>query len=185
MGNYGSQARLSKEDIEFIKLRTRFDEVTIKEWFQEFRKVSPSGKLKPMKFASMYSDFFPHGNANQFCYHVFRVFDIDHNGFVDFKEYMISIDVIVGGTAEEKVKWAFKLYDVDGNGIIDPAETFEVVKAILAIVSPSCKDARSRARKIFQIIDENEDGVLTQSEFVKCCLKNNEITRMLVPVEVM
>ena len=137
MGNYGSHARLSREDIKFITKRTRFDENTIKEWFEEFKKVSPSGKLKPIKFASMYSDFFPHGNANPFCDHVFRVFDIDHNGFVDFKEYMLSIGVIVGGTPEEKVKWAFKLYDVDGNGIIDPSETFEVVKATLAIVSPN------------------------------------------------
>ena len=34
------------------------------------------------------------------------------------------MDVIVGGTPKEKVKWAFKLHDVDGNGIIDPSETF-------------------------------------------------------------
>ena len=185
MGNYGSQARLSRADINYIKQRTRFSENTIKEWFEEFRKVSPSGKLKPVKFARMYStDFFPLGNADQFCDHVFRVFDIDHNGFVDFKEYMISIDVIVGGSAEEKVKWAFKLYDVDGNGIIDPEETLEVVKAILAIVSPNSKDAKTRAHNIFKTIDENADGVLTQSEFLKCCLKNNTITKLLVPVEV-
>ena len=95
---------------------------------------------------------------------------------------MLSIGVIVGGTPEEKVKWAFKLYDVDGNGIIDPSETFEVVQAILAIVSPDSKDARRRARNIFKTIDENADRVLTQSEFVKCCLKNYKITRLLVPV---
>ena len=77
MGNYGSQARLSRADIKFIKHRTIVDEETIREWFEEFKKVSPSGKLKPIKFASMYSDFFPHGNANKFCDHVFRVFDID------------------------------------------------------------------------------------------------------------
>ena len=44
------------------------------------------------------------GNANKFC--VFRVFDIDHNGFVDFREYMLASGVIVGSTP-----------DVDGNGI--------------------------------------------------------------------
>ena len=59
---------------------------------------------------------------------VFRVFGIDQNGFVDFKKYMLSIDVIVRGTPEEKVKWAFQLYDVYENGIIDPSVTIEVVQ---------------------------------------------------------
>ena len=63
------------------------------------------------------------------------MFEIDQNGFVDFKEFMLAMDVIVGGTPKEKVKWAFKLHDVDGNGIIDPSETFEVVKAIHAMSS--------------------------------------------------
>ena len=77
-----------------------------------------------------------------------------------------------------------KLHDVDGNDIIDPSETFEVVKAILAIVSPNSKDARCRARNISKTIDENSDGVLTQSEFVKCCLKNDKLTMLLVPVQI-
>ena len=97
---------------------------------------------------------------------------------------LLAIGVIVGGTPEEKVKWACKLYDVDGNGIIDPSETFEVGKAILPIVSPDSKDVRRRARNLFKTIDENVDGVLTQSEFVRCCIKNNKITRLIVPVEI-
>ena len=29
--------------------------------------------------------FFPNGNAEEFCDHVFRTFDRDKNGFIDFK----------------------------------------------------------------------------------------------------
>lgn len=33
----------------------------------------------------MYKMFFPSGNAVEFCDHVFRTFDMDRNGYIDFK----------------------------------------------------------------------------------------------------
>ena len=56
----------------------------------------------------MYKLFFPSGNAEQFCDHVFRTFDTDKNGFIDFKEFLLAIDVTSAGTPEEKLKWAFR-----------------------------------------------------------------------------
>lgn len=37
MGCLGSKDRLSKEDMEFLKTHTRYDEVTIKEWYKGFK----------------------------------------------------------------------------------------------------------------------------------------------------
>lgn len=45
----------------------------------------PNGKLTPVKFVDMYKMFFPSGNAEEFCDHVFRTFDMDKNGYIDFK----------------------------------------------------------------------------------------------------
>lgn len=45
----------------------------------------PNGKLTPAKFVDMYKMFFPSGNAEEFCDHVFRTFDMDKNGYIDFK----------------------------------------------------------------------------------------------------
>jgi len=33
----------------------------------------------------MYKMFFPSGNAEEFCDHVFRTFDMGKNGYIDFK----------------------------------------------------------------------------------------------------
>ena len=44
----------------------------------------PNGRLTPAKFVDMYKMFFPNGNAEEFCDHVFRTFDMDKNGFIDF-----------------------------------------------------------------------------------------------------
>lgn len=53
----------------------------------------PSGRLTPAKFVDMYKMFFPNGNAEEFCDHVFRTFDRDKNGFIDFK---VSRDLLLG-----------------------------------------------------------------------------------------
>ncbi|XP_063605058.1 neuronal calcium sensor 2-like [Penaeus indicus] len=85
MGCFGSKEKLSKEDLEFLKTHTRYDEQMIKEWYKGFRQDCPSGRLTPDKFVDMYKMFFPSGNAEEFCDHVFRTFDMDKNGYIDFK----------------------------------------------------------------------------------------------------
>jgi len=37
--------------------------------------------------------FFPNGNAEEFCDHVFRTFDMDKNGFIDFNAEMAAFKV--------------------------------------------------------------------------------------------
>lgn len=37
MGCFGSKEKLSKEDLEFLKQHTRYDEQMIKEWYKGFR----------------------------------------------------------------------------------------------------------------------------------------------------
>lgn len=37
MGCFGSKDRLSKEDMDFLKSHTRYDETTIKEWYKGFK----------------------------------------------------------------------------------------------------------------------------------------------------
>lgn len=50
----------------------------------------PNGRLTPAKFVDMYKMFFPSGNAEEFCDHVFRTFDMDKNGYIDFKVSIFS-----------------------------------------------------------------------------------------------
>ena len=56
----------------------------------------------------IYSKCFPAGNAEEFCVHVFRTFDTDRNGTIDFKEFLLAIDVTSSGSPEEKLNWAFR-----------------------------------------------------------------------------
>ncbi|XP_031638085.1 neuronal calcium sensor 2 isoform X2 [Contarinia nasturtii] len=186
MGCLGSKDRLTKEDMEFLKSHTRYDEVTIKEWYKGFKQDCPNGRLTPAKFVDMYKMFFPSGNAEEFCDHVFRTFDMDKNGYIDFKEFLLAIDVTSSGTPEEKLKWAFRMYDVDGNGVIDIQEMTKIVQAIYDMLGACSSNrpadsAEERAKNIFAKMDENNDGQLTQDEFLKGCLQDEELSKMLAP----
>ena len=41
--------------------------------------------------------------------------------------------------------------------------------------------AEEKAKNIFSKIDENSDGRINEEEFLRNCLKDEEICRMLVP----
>ena len=71
--------------------------------------LNSSGVLKPKEFIRMYEKFFPANDANMFAENVFRNFDADKNGSIDFTEFMIAIDVTSSGSPREKLMWAFRL----------------------------------------------------------------------------
>ena len=166
---------LSDENLEFLKSYTRYDEATIKEFHKSFIKDCPNGQLTPDKFIDLYKMFIWRGNAEQYCEHVFRTFDIDQNGVIEFDEFLLAIHVNSAGTAKEKLTWAFRMYDVDGNGVIDPEEMLKVVRAIYDM------HAYERARKIFCRMDVNRDGQLTKEEFLRGCLEDDEMSKLLTP----
>lgn len=60
----------------------------------------------------VYKVFYPQGKAEKFCNHVFKVFDTDGSGLIDFKEFLIAISITAQGDATKKLVLAFKMYDV-------------------------------------------------------------------------
>jgi len=190
MGQKNSVGRLSKQDVDFLKVNTRYDENTIEEWYKGFMSDCPDGKLTPTSFMKIYSKCFPQGNAGEFCDHVFRTFDSDKNGFIDFKEFLLAIDVTSSGSPEEKLNWAFSMYDVDGNGWIDLKEMTNIVKSIYKMMGPNqiaaaqqqgFETPEQRAEGIFKRMDINADGKVTRQEFVRCCLVDQKLIELLTP----
>ena len=84
----------------------------------------------------MYERIMPEGNTKFFVDQIFRIFDQDENGYIDFtvrlvssdknciflietlQEFMIATDMTTSGTPEEKLRWAFQIYDKDRSGEI-------------------------------------------------------------------
>ncbi len=117
---------MSKEILEDLKLNTKFSEDELSQWYENFQKQCPSGRITPDEFKKIYERFFPDSDAATYAQHVFRSFDTNDDGTLDFKEYIIALHMTSTGKTERKLEWAFSLFDVDKNGYITKSEVAEI-----------------------------------------------------------
>jgi len=80
--------------------------LTKEQFIKVYKVISKKLNFQEIKF---FQDFFPSGSAEGFCEHVFRTFDTDNSGFIDFKEFLLAINVTSSGTPEQKLEWAFRV----------------------------------------------------------------------------
>ena len=62
------------------------------------------GFLTVKSFKKIYSKIFPRGNAGTFAENVFRVFDHNGDGRIDFREFIIAMSISMKGSVEEKAR---------------------------------------------------------------------------------
>lgn len=134
MGNTKSSA-LSKELLEDLKSNTKYTEAELCTWYQSFLKECPGGKISKEQFEGIYASFFPNADPTEYARHVFRSFDTNADGTLDFKEYIVALHLTSGGKTLQKLEWAFALYDVDGNGTISKNEIHEIVRVLKLLSS--------------------------------------------------
>ena len=107
---------LRPHDMQFCVERTKFAEEKIVAWFKRFRKAffrphvdesnprfrkeCPDGRLTRHHLRALFQKVFPDGNASKITSHVFRIFDSDGNDFLDFKEFLMAIDIANRDTGE-------------------------------------------------------------------------------------
>lgn len=127
MGNSKSGA-LSKEILDDLKLNTKYTEEELCAWYTTFLKECPTGRITKEQFEGIYASFFPDADPTAYARHVFRSFDTNADGTLDFKEYIVALHLTSSGKTLHKLEWAFALYDVDGNGTISKNEVQEIVR---------------------------------------------------------
>ena len=62
---------------------------------------------------------------------LFKVFDRDDSGGIDFQEFLTGMALIYRGTIEEKKKFLFEMYDLDGDGVVTREELYSYFNAII------------------------------------------------------
>ncbi|EFR00473.1 neuronal calcium sensor 1 [Nannizzia gypsea CBS 118893] len=179
------QSKLSPSQLEELQRSTHFDKKELQQWYKGFLKDCPSGTLTKEEFQKIYRQFFPFGDPSSFANYVFRVFDADGSGMIDFKEFICALSVTSRGKMEDKLDWAFQLYDIDGDGKISYEEMLAIVEAIYKMVGsmvklPEDEDTpEKRVQKIFRMMDKDENGSLDISEFKEGSKRDETIVSAL------
>ncbi|GAA5891861.1 hypothetical protein JCM3775_004178 [Rhodotorula graminis] len=180
-----SQSKLSPEDLHDLQKTTYFDKKELQQWYKGFTKDCPSGQLNQEEFARIYKQFFPFGNPKSFAEHVFKVFDKNNNGTIDFREFIAALSITSRGKLDEKLQWAFQLYDINNDGLITYDEMLKIVQSIydmtgeMVKLPPDEDTAEKRVNKIFALMDLNHDHQLTFEEFKEGSKKDPTIVQAL------
>ncbi|KAI5244964.1 neuronal calcium sensor 1 [Aureobasidium subglaciale] len=182
---HNSQSKLSQQELSDLQKATHFDKKELQQWYKGFLKDCPSGMLTKEEFQKIYKQFFPFGDPSSFADYVFNVFDADKSGSIDFKEFICALSVTSRGKMEDKLDWAFQLYDIDGDGQISYNEMLAIVEAIYKMVGsmvklPEDEDTpEKRVRKIFRMMDKDENGSLDMEEFKEGSKRDETIVSAL------
>ncbi|XP_067305099.1 recoverin 2 [Pseudorasbora parva] len=179
MGNSKSSA-MSKEILEDLKLTTKFTEEELSQWYENFQKQCPSGRITPEEFKKIYERIFPESDAASYAQHVFRSFDTNDDGTLDFKEYIIALHMTSTGKTERKLEWAFSLFDVDKNGYITKSEVADICQAIFKLIPKEAQEdlpedantPEKRADKLWSYFNKKDNERLAEGEFIQGVLDN-------------
>jgi len=170
---------------------THFSRPELKRLYRAFKAEAPTGLITEETFRNMYSQFFPKGAANgsQYPRYVFNSLVQDQSGALGFEDIVLVLSDLCRGSADKKLRWAFHIYDIDGDGVISRSELEDVALSINELTGETgtptadpvvhSSAVRLWVDRIFQKMDLNDDGVISQEEFLSVCLQDEDISRSL------
>lgn len=145
----------------------------------------PKGVLDKKKFTQVYKEFFPQGKAEKFSAELFKLFDTDHSGKIDFQEFLVAISVSSSTDLRKKLQMAFDLYDTNDNGRIERKEMEKIIVAIYDLMGETSRkgenDPKERTAAIFKKMDTNYTNTIDSHEFVEGCLSDPFLMKLLNP----
>jgi Ca2+-binding EF-hand superfamily protein len=91
---------------------------------------------------------------------LFNLFDDDHSGTIDFKEFVIGLSMISSSSpGEETIEMAFKALDVDGNGKIRKPELMKLLSKCFNTIT------EEEITHLFDTMDEEHQGFIDHGRF--------------------
>lgn len=172
------------EGIDGLMRKTKFTRTEIQRMYRGFKNDCPNGYADVETFKKIYSQFFPHGDSDQYAGLVFNAFDMYKRGKLSYENFVIRLSTALHGSQEDKLKWMFYLYDVDGDGVISKEDLNVVVSAVHNLIGPSSGPGNGMAIdkqvvRIFEILHKSENGYITQDVFIDNCANDECISQSL------
>merc|ERR1712112_777061 len=182
MGNKNGKPVLREEDVTRLCQTSGLQPEQVREAFTAFVEEHPKGRMKPKDFNEMMSKVLPDRDANKMQKHVFRIYDTNNDGYIDFTEFMLIYHIMSDGKPEEVLAEIFRVFDVNGDGHITKKEMSRLVKDMYGLIKAEDPEAQSEAliaKSAFTEMDADGDGKITTEEFINACLSQDELSKML------
>ncbi|KAK7275365.1 hypothetical protein RIF29_16481 [Crotalaria pallida] len=181
-GNKPRHNKSSFEDFSVLASETPFTVGKVEKLHELYKKLSniivKDGFIQ--KEDLLFALFRNSNTPNLFVDRVFDLFDVNHNGLIEFGEFVRSLSVFHPKTPEAvKIKYAFELYDLRHTGYIEREELKEMVLTILNESDLVLSDdvVETIVDKTFQEADSKGDGRIDLEEWEEYVRKNPSILK--------
>jgi len=173
---------LAEEDVEYLVRNTAISRDQVNSQFKIFLKNHPDGRISKKSFQSMMKACYPGADTEKLGKHIWRMYDTNQDGHIDFREFMVVLYVMSNGSPEENLKQIFRVFDINNDGKINLAEMKRIVNDLSKLIDE--KDVENASKEIlvqsaFSEMDEDGDGEISQEEFIKACLSQKKFSTML------
>merc|ERR1712106_148286 len=170
MGSKNGKPELREEDITTLSKSSGLDEVQVKEHFERFVEEHPEGRMKKKDFREKMEK------------HMFRLYDANDDGYIDFVEFMVVYYIMSDGAPEEVLTQIFRVFDVNSDGSITKKELTRLIKDMHGLIKTDNPEEASNemiTATAFAEMDKDENGKVTTEEFIAACLGQEEFSKML------
>merc|ERR1711955_89758 len=134
MGSKNGKPVLRDEDVIALSQSSGLSQEEVRDAFTSFIAEHPNGKMKPKDFREIMSSALPKKDASKMEKHVFRIYDANNDGHVDFVEFMVVYTIMAGGSETEILTKIFRLFDVNSDGVISKKEMSRLVKDMYGLL---------------------------------------------------
>jgi len=182
MGSKNGKPVLTEQQAEQLAQSSGLDVVQVREQFDAFVLEHPNGKMKKKDFREMMAKALPKKDAGKMEKHVFRIYDTNNDGYIDFPEFMIVFYIMSDGTPEEVLGKIFRVFDVNSDNSITKKELTRLIKDMYGLLNndnPEQASEKFIATSAFAEMDKDADGKITKEEFISACLGQEQFSKML------
>ncbi len=157
---------LTQTDIDFLTYATNLSKSEIQNIYDNFIKNNPDAQLDQNEFVRFYNELRPEPIEllDEISTFVFRAFDTDLNGTINFNEFLIAYAITSRGDLKKRLEYAFACYDADNSGYLDYDELKAVLGGMLDLLGAESKDAKQIAEQCLSELDSTGDGRVSKGK---------------------
>jgi len=174
LGCVRPQTDLSERELTNIAANTGLELERVELQYQKFLSNHKHGNISKRSFQAMLRESYPGAEPavlGKLSHHIFRMYDTNQDGHIDFREFMLALNVMNSGSPEQNLRQIFRVFDINNDGRITLKELQKIVKDLHHLMTDQADTSGEvLAMTAFDEMDVDQDGKIDQDEFVSACL---------------